>query len=141
MFFHFSIKYIYQEIKNEYGYSEGFLHGDLTSWATQGVLLLNTVLTVREGEANSHAGKGWEQFTDTVISGLNENDYVVWMLWGNHAKKKKKLITNPTHLILESGHPSPLSANRGHWFENNHFKNCNGFLKQHDRDPINWKII
>lgn len=111
-------------------------HGCLVSWAEQGVLLLNTVLTVRQHQANSHRGKGWEILTDEIIRKLNErSEPMVFILWGNNARSKKQFITNPAHLILESVHPSPLSASRG-FFGGRYFSRTNEFLKE----PINWRI-
>ena len=108
-----SLLNMYKELRDEYGY-EIPNNGYLVKWAEQGVLLLNTVLTVRQGEANSHKGKGWEHFTDRVIELLNEREKpVIFILWGRHAQAKKKLITNTNHYIIESVHPSPLSARRG----------------------------
>ena len=119
---------IYKEIEMEYDYKMPE-SGDLTSWAMNGIFLLNNVLTVRDGEANSHKGYGWEIFTDNVIKYINEIDRpICYMLWGNFARSKKSLITNPKALVLESAHPSPLSASRG-FFGNNHFKRYNAFLK------------
>lgn len=134
-----SLQNIYKEISKEFGY-EIPNHGDLTAWAKQGVLLLNAILTVRKGEAASHQGKGWETFTDDILSFVNEKDTpVVFMLWGNFARSKKSLITNPKHLVLESPHPSPFSADRG-FFGNNHFTKCNDFLKKNNMTPIDWHI-
>lgn len=113
--------------------------GDLTPWATQGVLLLNATLTVRDGEAASHQKQGWEQFTNYVIQEISKRTAdVVFMLWGGFARKKAKRIDGNKHLILESGHPSPLSANRGYWFGNKHFSKANTFLKSKGKAPINW---
>ncbi len=113
--------------------------GNLERWAQQGVLLLNTTLTVREHQAGSHQKQGWEQFTDAVIKQLSvQREDLVFMLWGGYAKKKAKLIDSEKHLILESGHPSPLSANRGHWFGNKHFSRANTYLKAHGKSEINW---
>lgn len=112
--------------------------GDLTGWAKQGVLLLNAVLTVRDSNPNSHKGKGWETFTDRVIDLLNEHETpIVFLLWGNDAKKKAELITNPNHLILKTVHPSPLSASRG-FFGCNHFNLANEFLVKNGLEPIKW---
>jgi uracil-DNA glycosylase len=114
--------------------------GDLTPWAKQGVLLLNTCLTVRAGAANSHSGKGWERLTDAIIRRCNELDHpVVFLLWGSPARAKKVMITNPQHLILEAPHPSPLSAYRG-FFGCRHFSNANAFLEAHGEAPINWDL-
>ena len=134
-----SLQNIYKEIKAEYGYDIPKT-GNLTGWAKQGVLLLNSVLTVREGEAASHQKKGWETFTDEVLKEINKKENpVVFMLWGNFARSKKFLIKGENHLILEAAHPSPLSASRG-FFGCNHFKLCNKFLKDHGYREIDWKI-
>jgi len=115
-------------------------HGNLLTWAHQGVLLLNTVLTVREHEANSHKNKGWEQFTDRVISLLNDReDPVVFILWGANAKAKASLITNDRHCILTGAHPSPLSAHNGFW-GGKYFSKANEFLEERGYEPINWRI-
>lgn len=115
-------------------------NGYLLKWAKQGVLLLNSVLTVVKDTPGSHRGKGWEIFTDEVIKTVNEkNTPVVFLLWGNYAKEKKKLITNPIHLVLESSHPSPFSVRNG--FDGcSHFSRTNNFLKQNDLEPIDWQI-
>ena len=106
-------------------------HGNLEHWAMQGILLLNTVLTVRAGQANSHRGKGWETFTDAAITYLNQREKpMVFLLWGNNAHQKESLITNPAHLVLKAAHPSPLSANRG-FFGCGHFSKSSRFLKKH----------
>lgn len=132
-----SLKNIYKEIENELG-TPPRNDGDLTHWAKQGVLLLNTVLTVRAGLANSHRGVGWEIFTDKIIALLNEHkEPIVFMLWGNNAKSKKSLITNPNHLILTAAHPSPFSAYHG-FFGCGHFKACNDFLVKNGQEPIKW---
>jgi uracil-DNA glycosylase len=113
--------------------------GNLERWAYQGVLLLNATLTVRAHEAGSHQKKGWEQFTDTVISILNtEKKNIVFFLWGAYAQKKGETIDRSKHLVLESVHPSPLSASRG-FFGNKHFSRCNEYLKEHGVEPINWQ--
>ena len=113
--------------------------GNLERWADQGVLLLNAVLTVRQAEAGSHQGKGWETFTDAVIQKISdEKKDVVFLLWGGFAKKKGARIDRQRHLVLETGHPSPLSANRGLWFNNKHFSKTNEFLKQKEKKEINW---
>ena len=115
-------------------------NGYLLSWAEQGVLLLNTVLTVRGGEANSHHGKGWEIFTDEIIRQLNmRQNPVIFLLWGNNARKKKELITNKNHYVLEAAHPSPLSASRG-FMGCGHFKKANEILISLLSPPINWQI-
>ncbi len=113
--------------------------GDLERWAQQGVLLLNATLTVRAHEAGSHQKKGWEQFTDAVIKKISsEKNAVIFMLWGGYAKKKIKLIDTEKHHILSSGHPSPLSANRGFWFGNKHFSRANYLLEKSDNSKIMW---
>ena len=113
--------------------------GNLERWANQGVLLLNVTLTVRANEAGSHQKQGWEKFTDAVISNLSEKkEGVVFMLWGGYAKKKGLKIDRKKHLVLESGHPSPLSANRGYWFGNNHFSKANNYLILKKKEPISW---
>ncbi len=134
-----SLQNMYKEIYAEYGYPIP-QHGELTYWAEQGVLMMNTVLTVRESQPNSHKGMGWEIFTDNVISLLNQRpEPMVFLLWGANARAKKKIITNPNHLVLESAHPSPLSAYNG-FFGNGHFKKANEFLKQHKMTEIDWQI-
>ena len=116
-------------------------NGDLSSWARQGVLLLNSTLTVRANQPASHQGKGWELFTDFLISTISkEMNGVAFLLWGNFAKQKINLINNSKHLILKAGHPSPLSANRGYWFGNKHFSQCNNYLSQKLKKPIDWKL-
>ncbi|MEY8021772.1 uracil-DNA glycosylase [Muriicola sp. SD30] len=113
--------------------------GNLERWADQGILLLNAVLTVRAGEAGSHQKKGWEQFTDAVIRVLSEKKSgLIFLLWGGYAKKKIPLIDNQKHFILTSGHPSPLSANRGLWFGNGHFGKVNEILQTQGISPIDW---
>ncbi len=135
-----SLQNMYKEIHAEYGYPIP-QHGELTYWAQQGVLMMNTVLTVRESQPNSHKGMGWEIFTDNVISLLNlRPEPMVFLLWGANARAKKKIITNPNHLVLESAHPSPLSAYNG-FFGNGHFKKANEFLKQKNMTEIDWNII
>ncbi len=131
-----SLKNIYKELQAELGFVPPD-HGDLTRWTEQGVLLLNTVLTVRDSAPTSHRGKGWELFTDRIIDLLNQRpDPMVFFLWGGHARAKKERITNPAHLVLEAAHPSPLSAHSG-FFGCNHFKKANEFLKE----PIDWSLI
>lgn len=132
-----SLKNIYKEMKNDLGINHS-QNGDLTYLAKQGVMLLNTTLTVREGKANSHEKFGWTTFTDNVISFLNEHETpIVFILWGNNARDKKKLITNQKHLIIESAHPSPLSANRG-FFGTKPFSKTNEFLKNNNLLEIDW---
>ncbi|WP_370789789.1 uracil-DNA glycosylase [Leyella stercorea] len=113
--------------------------GDLTRWAEQGVLLLNATLTVRAHQAASHQRHGWEQFTDSAIRALNaERENLVFILWGSYARSKAQLIDRSRHLVLESVHPSPLSANRGGWFGNHHFSQCNAYLREHGEQEIDW---
>ena len=113
--------------------------GDLTRWARQGVLLLNATLTVRAHQAASHQRHGWEEFTDAAIRALNaDRQNLVFILWGGFARSKASLIDRSRHLILESVHPSPLSANRGGWFGNHHFSQCNAYLQAHGEEPIEW---
>lgn len=134
-----SLQNIFKEIYSDLGIPPP-AHGELTSWAEDGVLLLNTVLTVREGQANSHQNKGWEIFTDHVIQKLNEREKpIVFILWGRNARSKVKLITNTNHHVLESAHPSPLSAYNG-FFGNKHFSRTNEFLTSHGLNPVNWEI-
>ena len=134
-----SLQNMYKEIHAEYGYPIP-THGELTYWAKQGVLMMNTVLTVRESQPNSHKGMGWEIFTDNVITILNQRpEPMVFLLWGANARAKKKIITNPNHLVLESAHPSPLSAYNG-FFGNGHFKKANEFLKSKGIQEIDWQI-
>ena len=131
---------IYKEQKTDLGIDQPFVSGDLTKWTKQGVLLLNTVLTVRESQPNSHKGMGWEQLTDKVIEILNEREKpVVFILWGANAPSKKKLITNPNHLIIESAHPSPLSAYNG-FFGSKPFSRTNDFLIKTNQTPIDWQL-
>lgn len=130
---------IYQELHEDCG-CEIPNNGYLEKWAKQGVLLLNTVLTVRAHQANSHRGIGWEEFTDAAIRVLNEQDRpMVFLLWGRPAQMKKSMLNNPKHLILEAPHPSPLSAYRG-FFGCRHFSKTNEFLKSHGLEPIDWQI-
>lgn len=115
------------------------ISGNLERWAEQGVLLLNATLTVRENLAGSHQGKGWETFTNYVIKELsNQNEQLIFVLWGNYAQQKIKFIDEKKHIILKSGHPSPLSANRGLWFGNGHFRLINELLKQSGKVEISW---
>ncbi|MCR5166541.1 MAG: uracil-DNA glycosylase [Oscillospiraceae bacterium] len=134
-----SLRNIYKELDDELGIPPAS-HGELTKWAENGVLLLNTVLTVRRGQANSHKGMGWEIFTDEVIRKLNERtEPMVFLLWGGNAKAKRVLITNPQHLVLTAAHPSPLSAYNG-FFGCGHFRRCNEFLAEHGMEPIDWRL-
>ena len=115
--------------------------GDLCPWAKQGILLLNATLTVEAHQARSHQGKGWEKFTDTVIQLLSDQyNGIVFLLWGGYAKQKLKLIDTDNHYVLTSGHPSPLSANRGYWFGNGHFSRVNNYLKEKEKEPIDWAL-
>lgn len=134
-----SLVNIYNELHDDLGcYIPN--HGYLKKWADQGVLLLNTVLTVRAHQANSHRGIGWEEFTDAAIRILNEQERpIVFILWGRPAQAKKAMLTNPNHLILEAPHPSPLSAYRG-FFGSRPFSQTNNFLKSHGIEPIDWQI-
>ncbi len=134
-----SLKNIYKELESDLGFNIPN-HGELTSWAEQGVLMLNTVLTVRRGQANSHKGKGWEIFTDRVISELNKKSTpVVFLLWGANARKKAEIINNPIHKKLITVHPSPLSAYGG-FFGCKHFSKTNEILKNSGLEVINWQI-
>jgi len=134
-----SLKNIFIEINNEYDRILFPTSGNLERWSKQGVLLLNAGLTVRKDEANSHKHLKWNLFTDAVIQILNnESNNLVFLLWGTFAQKKGAIISREKHLVLESGHPSPLSANRGFWFGNNHFKSANSFLKEKGKDAIEW---
>lgn len=129
---------IFKEIEMDLG-TPMPANGDLTRWAKQGVLLLNATLTVRAHQAGSHQRKGWEEFTDAAIRALSaERSNLVFILWGGYARSKKALIDTSKHLVLESVHPSPLSANRGGWFGNHHFSRCNDYLKAHGIEPIQW---
>ncbi|MBE7638830.1 uracil-DNA glycosylase [Salegentibacter sp. BLCTC] len=133
-----SLQNIFKEIENDLGKPVPN-SGNLERWANQGVLLLNATLTVRAQQAGSHQKKGWELFTDKVIEIISaEKENVVFMLWGGYAKKKGAKIDSSKHLILTSGHPSPLSANRGYWFGNKHFSKANTYLKQKGKEPIDW---
>lgn len=133
-----SLQNIFKEIQSDLGIGVP-QSGNLTRWAEQGVLLLNATLTVRAHQAGSHQRHGWERFTDAAISRLSEGrDHLVFILWGGYARSKASLIDRSRHLVLESVHPSPLSANRGGWFGNHHFSRCNEYLAGHGMDPINW---
>lgn len=134
-----SLKNIYKELQFEIGLAIP-THGCLEKWAKQGVLLLNSALTVRDGLANSHKNKGWEKVTDKIVSLLNDrSEPVIFLLWGNDAKKKEELITNPQHIILTAAHPSPLSASRG-FMGCGHFKKVNSILTAMNKEPIDWQI-
>ena len=134
-----SLQNIYQELHDDLGcYIPN--HGYLEKWARQGVLLLNTVLTVRAHQANSHQGRGWETFTDAIIKAVNSQERpIVYMLWGRPAQSKIPMLKNPDHLILKAPHPSPLSADRG-FFGCRHFSQANEFLEKHGVTPIDWQI-
>ena len=131
-----SLVNIYTEIKNDLGRPSS-THGDLTHWAEQGVLLLNSTLTVQAHLATSHAGRGWEQFTDAVIAALAKRKNIVYMLWGSYAQKKAILVDATQNLVLKSVHPSPLSAYRG-FFGCKHFSQANDYLINHGKTPIDW---
>jgi len=133
-----SLKNIFKEIESDL--AEAYpISGNLERWAEQGVLLLNAVLTVEQGKADSHKSKGWEKFTDAIIREISaQNEGVVFMLWGGKAHKKGAKIDENIHLVLRSGHPSPLSANKGHWFGNQHFSKANSYLVAKGKQPINW---
>lgn len=134
-----SLKNIFKELRTELGI-ETPPHGELTDWARQGVLLLNAVLTVRAGQANSHKDIGWEIFTDRIIELLNEREKpIVFLLWGANAEKKAQKVTNPNHKILTCAHPSPLSAYNGFW-DCGHFRECNEFLESIGEKAIDWQI-
>lgn len=134
-----SLQNIFKELKADLGIDPP-PHGELTAWAEQGVLLLNTVLTVREGQANSHRGMGWENFTDRIIELLNEREKpMVFLLWGGNARSKAKLVTSPQHLVLQCAHPSPLSAYNG-FFGCRHFSKANEFLEKNGIEPIDWRL-
>lgn len=134
-----SLVNIYQELHDDLGCTIPN-HGCLTKWAQQGVLMLNTVLTVRAHQANSHRGIGWEEFTDAAIQVLNAQDRpIVFILWGSPAQRKEKMLTNPQHLILKAPHPSPLSAYRG-FFGSKPFSQTNAFLKEYGVEPVDWQI-
>ena len=132
-----SLQNIYKEIKTDLG-KDIPASGNLERWADQGVLLLNATLTVQAGLAGSHQGLGWERFTDAVIQKISdEKEHVVFLLWGAYARSKRSLIDTKKHLILEAPHPSPLSAHRG-FFGSKHFSQCNTYLSEHGRTPIDW---
>lgn len=134
-----SLKNIFKEMHDDLGLTPPDC-GELTPWTKQGVLLLNTVLTVREGQANSHKGKGWEQLTDAIIKKLNQRDKpIAFILWGGNARSKAPLITNPIHGIFQCAHPSPLSAYNG-FFGCRHFSKVNDFLVHNGMEPINWSL-
>ncbi len=133
-----SLRNIFKEIKSDLGYDPKS-NGDLTRWAEQGVLLLNATLTVRASTPGSHQGKGWEEFTDAAIRALSERrEHLVFILWGNYAKKKGAVIDRSKHLVLESAHPSPFSADSG-FFGSKHFSQTNKYLKEHGEKEIDWR--
>ena len=133
-----SLKNIYKELKDDLGIEKDMKDGNLFSWVRQGVMLLNTGLTVEKDKPNSHKDLGWHTFTDEVIKKLNDRkDPVVFILWGNNARDKKKLITNERHLVIESAHPSPFSARNG-FFGSKPFSKTNEFLIKNNKQPINW---
>lgn len=134
-----SLVNIFKELEQDVGFVKPG-HGDLSGWARQGVLLLNAVLTVEQGRAGAHQGKGWELFTDAIIERLNhERDSVVFMLWGSYAQKKGSMIDRERHCVLEAPHPSPLSAHRG-WFGSGHFSKANVYLRGTGQTPIDWQL-
>ena len=133
-----SLKNIYKELFSDLGIEKDMTNGDLTPWANQGVMLLNAGLTVEKDKPNSHKDLGWNRFTDSVIGKLNEReDPIVFILWGNFAREKAKLINNPQHLVIESAHPSPFSARNG-FFGSKPFSKTNEFLIKNNKKPINW---
>lgn len=133
-----SLRNIFIEIEKDLG-AVAPSNGNLNRWADQGVLLLNATMTVRAHEAGSHQNKGWEKFTDYIIQKLSsEREGLVFMLWGGPAKKKGKKIDASKHLVLNSGHPSPLAANRGYWFGNKHFSQANEYLEKKGKTPVKW---
>lgn len=135
-----SLRNVFKELQSDLGisYPES---GDLSSWASQGVLMLNATLTVRKSEPGSHQKQGWEQFTDAVIECVSkQKEHIVFLLWGGFAIKKGSKIDKKKHLVLESGHPSPMSANRGYWFGNKHFSQCNEYLKLKKKSGIDWSL-
>ncbi len=136
-----SLRNIFKEIETEFGFEMSKKNGDLTPWLLQGVLLLNTILTVEKANPGSHKDIGWNIFTDAIIEKISNNfDKKIFILWGAHAIKKEQIIDKNKHLILTSNHPSPFSAYRG-FFGNNHFKKANEFLIKNNKKPINWQIL
>lgn len=134
-----SLQNIYKELNKELGIPIPS-HGDLTAWAKRGVLLLNATLTVRAHKPASHQNLGWETYTDAILQAVNEKkEPVVYMLWGRYARDKGRFLNNPAHLVLESPHPSPYSADSG-FFGNGHFKKCNQFLAGKGIEPIDWRL-
>lgn len=135
-----SLQNIFRELEQDLGIPRP-RHGELTHWAQQGVLLLNSVLTVEAGQPGSHQGRGWEHFTDAAIRVLNEQcEHLVFLLWGSYAQRKGRIIDAHRHLVLKAVHPSPLSANRGGWFGHRHFSQANRYLQEHGRSPIDWSL-
>ena len=135
-----SLKNIYKELDTDLDIKKDFTKGNLTDWTNQGILLINSVLTVRKNEPGSHAKKGWEQFTDEVIKQLSDKkENLVFLLWGNYAKQKGAVIDRSKHLVLESAHPSPFSAHNG-FFGCKHFSQTNKYLKEHSKKEIDWAI-
>ena len=135
-----SLQNVFREIHNDLGLPAP-RHGELTHWAQQGVLLLNSVLSVQAGLAASHQGRGWETFTDAVIRVLNEErEHLVFMLWGAYAQKKGRFIDTRKHMVLKAAHPSPLAANRGGWFGCKHFSQANAYLQQQGLGAIDWSL-
>ncbi|NNM52608.1 MAG: uracil-DNA glycosylase [Pseudomonadales bacterium] len=136
-----SLRNIMTELKNDLGWQSSGSHGSLVPWARQGVLLLNSVMTVEAGQAASHQGKGWERFTDAVVRELNQQpNPLVFMLWGRYAQNKGSIVDQIKHKVLRAAHPSPLSANRGGFFGCRHFSQCNQFLKEHGQPEIDWNL-
>ena len=134
-----SLRNIFQELDRDLGIAPP-AHGCLESWATQGVLLLNSVLTVERGRAASHQGRGWERFTDRVVEVLSaRREHLVFLLWGSYAERKGRIIDRERHLVLSSPHPSPLSAHRG-FIGNGHFSAANRYLEAHGKRPIDWRL-
>ena len=137
-----SLKNIFKELESDIPGFQRPPHGFLGGWADQGVLLLNSVLTVRSGAANSHKGRGWEQFTDAVIRWISDNCRdVVFLLWGGYAQKKAAKVDASRHSVLKATHPSPLGANKGGWFGCGHFSQCNTLLVAAGREPVDWGLL
>lgn len=135
-----SLRNIFIELEKDLNCSNP-ISGNLEHWAHQGVLLLNATLTVEEAKAGSHQNRGWETFTDKIIEKIsNQKEKIVFLLWGGFAQKKEKLIDSNKHFILKTGHPSPLSANKGHWFGNKHFSKTNEILKNLNKQEIKWEV-